>query len=61
LRHLHRRADAVNVDAILEGGIPQMSTPDGQREPADWAKLFGILANAGYRGYVSLETDASSR
>ena len=34
---------------------PQMSTPDGQREPADWAKLFGILANAGYRGYVSLE------
>src|SRR5204862_412625 len=33
----------------------QMSTPDGQREPADWAKLFGILANAGYRGYVSLE------
>ena len=34
---------------------PQMFTPDGQREPADWAKLFGILANAGYRGYVSLE------
>jgi sugar phosphate isomerase/epimerase len=34
---------------------PQMSTPDGQREPADWAKLFGLLANAGYRGYVSLE------
>jgi hypothetical protein len=32
-----------------------MSTPDGRREPADWAKLFGILANAGYRGYVSLE------
>jgi sugar phosphate isomerase/epimerase len=23
---------------------PQMSRPDGQREPADWAKLFGILA-----------------
>jgi sugar phosphate isomerase/epimerase len=34
---------------------PQMSTADGQREPADWARLFGILANAGYRGYVSLE------
>ena len=32
-----------------------MSTPDGQREPADWVKLFGFLANAGYRGYVSLE------
>ena len=32
-----------------------MSSPEGQREPADWVKLFGILANAGYRGYVSLE------
>jgi len=37
---------------------PQMSTPDGKREPADWAKLFGILANGGYRGYVSLELSA---
>jgi L-ribulose-5-phosphate 3-epimerase len=32
-----------------------MSSPEGQREPADWVKLFGILANGGYRGYVSLE------
>ena len=34
---------------------PNMSSPDGTREPADWTKLFGILANGGYRGYVSLE------
>jgi sugar phosphate isomerase/epimerase len=34
-----------------------MSTPDGKREPADWVKLFGILANGGYRGYVSIEME----
>ena len=34
---------------------PNMSSPDGAREAADWTKLFGILANGGYRGYVSLE------
>ena len=34
---------------------PTMSSPDGQREPADWAKLFGILVKGGYRGYVSVE------
>jgi sugar phosphate isomerase/epimerase len=38
-----------------------MSTPDGKREPADWAKLFGILANAGYRGYVSIEMEPSDK
>ena len=32
-----------------------MASPDGKREAADWPKLFGILANAGYRGYVSTE------
>ena len=32
-----------------------MSTPDGKREPADWVKLFGILADGGYRGFVSIE------
>jgi sugar phosphate isomerase/epimerase len=32
-----------------------MTGPEGQREPADWVKLFGILANGGYRGFVSLE------
>jgi sugar phosphate isomerase/epimerase len=32
-----------------------MAGPEGQREQADWLKLFGILAKAGYRGFVSLE------
>jgi len=34
-----------------------MSTPDGKREPADWPKLFDILAKGGYRGYVSIEVE----
>ena len=34
-----------------------MSTPDGNREPADWVKLFGILADGGYRGFVSIEME----
>jgi len=38
-----------------------MSTPDGKREPADWVKLFGILANAGYRGYVSMEIEPNDQ
>ncbi len=38
-----------------------MSTPDGKREPADWVKLFGILANAGYRGYVSIEMEPNDQ
>jgi sugar phosphate isomerase/epimerase len=36
-----------------------MSTPDGGREPADWLKLFGNLANAGFRGYVSMEIETN--
>lgn len=36
-----------------------MTTPDGGREPADWVKLFGILANAGFRGYVSMEIETN--
>ncbi len=38
-----------------------MSTPDGKREPADWVKLFGILANGGYRGYVSIEMEPNDK
>ncbi len=38
-----------------------MSSPDGKREPADWIKLFGILANAGYRGYVSMEFEPKDK
>jgi hypothetical protein len=33
--------------------------PDGGREPADWVKLFGILANSGFRGYVSTEIETN--
>jgi L-ribulose-5-phosphate 3-epimerase len=36
-----------------------MSTPEGGREPADWVKLFGILANAGFRGFVSMEIETN--
>lgn len=38
-----------------------MSTPEGKREPADWVKLFGILANGGYRGYVSIEMEPNDK
>jgi L-ribulose-5-phosphate 3-epimerase len=38
-----------------------MSSPDGNREAADWVKLFGILANAGYRGYVSMEFEPNDK
>ena len=33
------------------------ASPDGKREPADWPRLFTILAKAGYRGFVSLEIE----
>jgi sugar phosphate isomerase/epimerase len=38
---------------------PMMATPEGTREPADWVKLFGILANGGYRGYMALEVSTT--
>jgi L-ribulose-5-phosphate 3-epimerase len=38
-----------------------MSTPEGKREAADWVKLFGILANGGYRGYVSIEMEPNDK
>ena len=38
-----------------------MSSPDGNREAADSVKLFGILANAGYRGYVSVEFEPNDK
>lgn len=31
----------------------------GKREPADYGRLFGILRQAGYRGYVTLEYEAA--
>jgi len=36
-----------------------MTTPEGKREPADWVRLFGLLTNAGYRGYVSIEVESN--
>lgn len=32
-----------------------ISTPEGTKEKADWDRLFGMFAKAGYRGFVSLE------
>ncbi|HVW86307.1 MAG TPA: sugar phosphate isomerase/epimerase family protein [Bryobacteraceae bacterium] len=32
-----------------------ISTPDGKKEKADWDRLCGMFAKAGYRGFVSLE------
>src|SRR3954447_3260930 len=32
-----------------------ISAPDGKQEPADWARLLGMLGSAGYKGYVGLE------
>jgi len=37
----------------------QVAAPDGSKEPADWARLLGILGNAGYRGYVGLEYEGT--
>jgi len=38
-----------------------MSTPDPKREPADWVKVFGILANGGYCGFVSIEMEPNDK
>jgi L-ribulose-5-phosphate 3-epimerase len=38
-----------------------MATPDGGREAANWEKLFGILANNGFRGYVSMEIETNDK
>jgi sugar phosphate isomerase/epimerase len=32
-----------------------ISTPDGKKEKTDFEKLFGLFAQGGYRGFVSLE------
>lgn len=31
----------------------------GKKEPADYARIFGLLRKAGYRGYVTLEYEAA--
>ena len=37
----------------------QISAPDGVKEPADWARLLGMLGGAGYKGYVGLEYEGA--
>ena len=36
-----------------------VSAPDGKKEPADWARLLGMLGNSGYKGYVGLEYEGA--
>ena len=38
----------VHVKVVVSG-------PDGKRRPTDYKRLAGVLAGAGYRGYISLE------
>jgi sugar phosphate isomerase/epimerase len=38
----------VHVKVVVSG-------PDGKRRPTDYQRLAGVLARAGYRGYISLE------
>jgi sugar phosphate isomerase/epimerase len=33
----------------------KIATPDGGKEKADWDRLIGMFAKAGYKGYISLE------
>jgi sugar phosphate isomerase/epimerase len=36
----------------------EVTGPDGKKEPADWARLLGLLGKGGYKGYVGLEYEA---
>lgn len=36
----------------------EMERADGTKEPADWARLVGMFAKAGYKGYLALEYEA---
>jgi L-ribulose-5-phosphate 3-epimerase len=33
----------------------KIATPEGTKEKADWDRLIGMFAKAGYKGYISLE------
>ena len=37
----------------------EVTGPDGKKEPADWNRLLGILAKAGYKGYAGLEYEGT--
>jgi sugar phosphate isomerase/epimerase len=36
----------------------KISSPDGAKEKADWDRLIGMFASAGYKGYLSLEYES---
>lgn len=46
---------AVNVQLKSE-----IKVGDARPEPADWPRLFGMLARGGYKGYVALEYEAAA-
>ena len=37
----------------------EVTGADGKKEPADWNRLLGILAKAGYKGYAGLEYEGT--
>jgi len=43
------------VNAQIKAAI----SPGGKKEPADFARIIGILKDAGYRGFVALEYEES--
>ena len=38
----------------------EIAGEDGKKEKADWSRLLGILAKAGYKGYVGLEYESDN-
>lgn len=38
----------------------QIAAENGEKEPADWKRLLGMIGNAGYKGYVGLEYEGDN-
>jgi len=38
-----------------------VANAEGTREPANWEKAFSVLANNGFRGYVSMEIETNDK
>jgi sugar phosphate isomerase/epimerase len=45
-----------NIDKAITWQIKENVWIDGKETPTDFVKLFKIIKNAGYRGYLPLET-----
>jgi sugar phosphate isomerase/epimerase len=45
-----------NIDKAVTWQIKENVWIDGKETPTDFVKLFQIIKNAGYRGYLPLET-----